>query len=200
MLRVALTGGIATGKSHVLEEFRKRGVPCLDADELAHGVTTAGTEATSQIAERFGRDVLDSSGAVDRHKLGAIVFTDSSARRALEEIVHPAVYRAITAGLRAFELLEQSPVAVADIPLLYETGHSSDFDRVIVTVCPRDVQVSRLRERGLSESEAEQRLAAQMSAEEKALRADYLIRTEGTIESTNAQVDEILKALTSSRP
>jgi dephospho-CoA kinase len=197
MLRVALTGGIATGKSHVLQEFRKRGVPCLDADDLAHGVTTAGTEATSQIAERFGVDVLDSSGAVDRHKLGAIVFADPAARRALEAIVHPAVYRAITAGLRAFELIEHSPVAVADIPLLYETGHSSDFDRVVVTLCSRDTQLSRLRARGLSELEAEQRLAAQMSADEKALRADYIIRTNGTFESTNAQVDEILKILTS---
>jgi dephospho-CoA kinase len=197
MLRVALTGGIATGKSHVLQEFRKRGVPCLDADELAHGVTTAGTEATSQIAERFGHDVLDSSGAVDRHKLGAIVFADASARRALEEIVHPAVYRAITAGMRAFELLGHSPIAIADIPLLYETRHSSDFDRVIATVCPRSVQITRLRERGLSETEAEQRLAAQMSADEKALRADYIIQTDDTIESTNAQVDEIFKILKS---
>ena len=200
MLRVALTGGIATGKSHVLQEFRKRGVPCLDADELAHGVTTAGTEATSEIAERFGRDVLDSSGAVDRHKLGAIVFADPSARRALEAIVHPAVYRAIAAGLRAFELLEHSPLVVADIPLLYETGHASDFDRVIVTVCSRDQQLRRLKDRGLSELEAEQRLAAQMSADEKALRADYLIQTDGTIESTNAQVDQILKLLKSSHP
>ena len=197
MLRVALTGGIATGKSHVLNEFRKRGVPCLDADELAHGVTTAGTEATAQIAERFGVDVLDSSGGVERHKLGAIVFADSAARRALEEIVHPAVYRAIAAGLRAFELLERSPLTVVDIPLLYETGHSSDFDRVIATVCPRGVQIARLKERGLSDTEAEQRLAAQMSADQKALRADYIIQTDGTIESTNAQVAQILEILKS---
>jgi dephospho-CoA kinase len=200
MLRVALTGGIATGKSHVLQEFRKRGVPCLDADDLAHGVTTAGTEATAQIAEQFGHEVLDSSGAVDRHKLGAIVFADASARRALEEIVHPAVYRAIAAGMRAFELLEHSPIVIADIPLLYETGHSSDFDRVVVTVCPREIQIRRLRARGMSLAEAEQRLAAQMSADEKALRADYIIQTDDTIESTNAQVDQILEILTSSRP
>jgi dephospho-CoA kinase len=174
-------------------------VPCLDADELAHGVTTAGTEATAQIADRFGRGVLDSSGAVDRQKLGAIVFADSASRRALEEIVHPAVYRAIAAGMRAFELLEHSPLTIADIPLLYETGHASDFDRVIATVCPRRVQIDRLKERGLSETEAEQRLAAQMNADEKALRADYLIQTDGTIESTNAQVEQILEALKSLR-
>ena len=200
MLRVALTGGIATGKSHVLNEFRKRGVPCLDADELAHGVTTAGTEATSQIAERFGREVLDSSGAVDRQKLGAIVFADRSARRALEEIVHPAVYRAIAAGMRAFELLDRSPIAMVDIPLLYETGHAADFDRVVVTVCPRSLQIKRMKERGVSEAEAEQRLTAQMSADEKALRADYIIQTDDTMESTNAQVDQILEILRSSNP
>jgi dephospho-CoA kinase len=200
MLRVGLTGGIATGKSHVLQQFRGRGVPCLDADELAHGVTTAGTEATREIAERFGHDVLGGSGAVDRHKLAAIVFADSSARRALEAIVHPAVYRAVAAGLRAFELLEHSPIAVADIPLLYETGHAGDFDRVIVTHCSRELQVARLRERGLTELEAEQRLAAQMSADEKALRADYVIRTDDTIESTNAQVDQVFQILRSSNP
>jgi dephospho-CoA kinase len=195
MRRVALTGGIATGKSHVLQEFRKRGVPCLDADELAHGVTAAGTQATAEIAERFGRDVLDGSGAVDRHKLGAMVFADRAARRELEAIVHPAVYRSIAAGLRAFELLEHSPVAIVDIPLLYETGHAGDFDKVIVTLCPREMQLARLKARGLTEIEAEQRLAAQMSAEEKAKRADYVIRTEGRIDSTNAQVDELLQVL-----
>jgi len=197
MLRVALTGGIATGKSYVLNEFRRRGVPCLDADELAHGVTTAGTEATSQIAERFGREVLDSSGAVDRQKLGAIVFADQAARRALEAIVHPAVYRAIAAGMRAFELLDHSPIAIADIPLLYETNHAGDFDRVIATICPRSLQIERLKERGLSDAEAEQRLAAQMSADEKALRADYIIQTDETKESTNAQVGQVLENLKS---
>jgi dephospho-CoA kinase len=197
MLRVALTGGIATGKSHVLNEFRKRGVPCLDADELAHGVTAAGTQATTDIAELFGRDVLDSRGAVDRRKLGAIVFADPAARRALEAIVHPAVYRSIAAGLRAFELLEHSPVAVVDIPLLYETGHAGDFDRVIVTHCPRHMQIERLKARGLSDAEAEQRLSAQMSADEKALQADYIIRTDGEFESTNEQVEQILKVLKS---
>src|SRR5512132_2422149 len=106
MLKVALTGGIATGKSHVLEQFRLRGVPCLDADVLAHGVTAAGTEATRDITARFGPGVVSADGSIDRQALGAIVFQDASARHDLEAIVHPAVYRAITAGLRAFELLD----------------------------------------------------------------------------------------------
>src|SRR6266852_8471281 len=98
MLKVALTGGIATGKSHVLEQFRRRGVPCLDADTLAHGVEAAGTEATSAIAARFGPDILTAEGAVDRATLGPIVFKDAAARRDLDSIVDPVVYRAVPAG------------------------------------------------------------------------------------------------------
>src|SRR3954469_15796391 len=105
MLKIALTGGIATGKSYVLDQFRRRGVPCLDADELAHGVMVAGTEATAAIVERFGAEMLAPDGSVDRKKLGPVVFADPSARRDLEAIVHPAVYRAIAAGLRGFELV-----------------------------------------------------------------------------------------------
>jgi len=195
MLKVALTGGIATGKSHVLEQFRRRGVPCLDADSIAHGVTAAGTEAASAIAARFGADVLAADGSVDRAKLGSVVFADPAARHDLEALVHPAVYRAITAGLRAFELLDASPLAVVDVPLLYESGHAEDFDRVILTVCPPEMQLARLRERGLSDSEARQRIAAQWPAEEKARRATFVIRTDGTFEETDRQVEKILGVL-----
>src|SRR5947207_3216375 len=98
MLKIALTGGIATGKSYVLGQFRARGVPCLDADTLAHAATAAGTDATAAIAARFGPGVLAADASVDRAALGAIVFADATARRDLEAIVHPVVYRAITAG------------------------------------------------------------------------------------------------------
>src|SRR5215468_6372543 len=120
MLRVALTGGAATGKSYVLDQFRRAGVPVLVADDLAHGVTAAGTEATAAIAARFGQHVLSADGSVDRQVLGPIVFADATARRELEAIVHPAVYRVIEAGLRAFELTGSYPFAVVDVPLLYE--------------------------------------------------------------------------------
>jgi dephospho-CoA kinase len=195
MIKVALTGGIATGKSYVLNRLRLRGVPCLDADELAHGVMAAGTEASRAIAERFGAEVIDPSGAVDRRKLGPLVFADPAARAALEAIVHPAVYRAVEAGLRAFELIGGSPVVVVDIPLLYETGHAADFDRVVATLCAPETQLARLRERGLTEQAARQRVAAQMSAAEKAGRADVVIRTDGTFEETDAQVDRLLRLL-----
>ena len=193
MLKVALTGGIATGKSHVLEQFRKRGIPCLDADALAHGVEAAGTEATTAIAARFGADVLAPDGSVNRAKLGPIVFADPAARKDLEAIVHPAVYRAIAAGLRGFELLGEYPFAVVDVPLLYETGAEKDFDRVVVTACAPDVQLARLRERGMSEITARQRLAAQWPTDEKVARADFVIRTDGLFEETDRQVADLIQ-------
>jgi dephospho-CoA kinase len=197
--KIALTGGIATGKSYVLDQFRRRGVPCLDADALAHGVMTAGTEATAAIAARFGAEMLATDGSVDRARLGPVVFGDAGARRDLEAIVHPAVYRAITAGLRAFELTGDPPFAIVDVPLLYETGAHDKFDKVIVTMCPPETQVARLMERGLMDAAARQRLAAQQPTSEKAARADFVIRTDGTFAETDRQVDEVFRALTSGR-
>jgi len=197
MLKVALTGGIATGKSYVLEQFRRLGVPCLDADALAHGVMAAGTEATTAIAARFGQEMLAPDGSVDRARLGPVVFADAAARRDLETIVHPAVSRAITAGLRAFELIGDAPLAIVDVPLLYETGADAKFDKVIVTECPPDVQIARLMARGLTEPAARQRLAAQLPTADKAARAGFVIRTDGTFADTDSQVERVLRALTS---
>jgi dephospho-CoA kinase len=194
MLKVALTGGIATGKSYVLTRFRDRGVPCLDADDLAHGAMSAGTDATTAITAHFGAAILGPDGSVDRAKLGPIVFADPAARRALEAIVHPAVYRALGAAVRAFELSGDSLV-IADIPLLYETGAETRFDRVIVTACPPALQLARLLERGLNETAARQRLAAQWPIAEKVSRADFVIRTDGTFEETDRQVDHVLTQL-----
>src|SRR5882672_5012050 len=196
MLKVALTGGIATGKSYVLDRFRRRGIPCLDADALAHGVEAAGTEATQAIASRFGDGVLAADGSVDRAKLGPIVFADPAARRDLEAIVHPAVYRAIRAGLSGFALTGDYPFAVVDVPLLYETGGQKDFDRVIVTACPPEMQMARLIERGMTEQAARQRLAAQWPTEQKTARADFVVTTGGTFDETDRQVDEIYRRLT----
>jgi dephospho-CoA kinase len=198
MQKVALTGGIATGKSYVLEQFQQRGVPCLDADRLAHGVTAPGTEATAAIAARFGPDILSADGAVDRAKLGPMVFADPSARRDLEAIVHPAVYRAIAAGVRAFELIGGDPFVLVDVPLLYETGAEKDFDKVIVTACTVEKQIARLVARGLTDTAARQRLATQWPTEKKTARADFVINTDGSLDETNAQVDEIYRLLVAS--
>lgn len=195
MMRVALTGGIATGKSFVLARFRRRGVPCLDADLLARGVTAPGTEATKAIADRFGADTLAADGSVDRVKLASIVFPDGAKLRDLEAIVHPAVYRAIHAGLRAFELVGNYSIGIVDIPLLYETGHESEFDKVIVTICQPQLQLARLAERGLSEGQARQRLAAQWPTVEKASRADFVVHTDGTPDETEREIDKVILAL-----
>jgi dephospho-CoA kinase len=195
MVKVALTGGIASGKSYVLEYFRRRGVPVLDADVLAHGVMTAGTEATAAIAARFGTAVIAADGSVDRQALGPIVFADLYARRDLEAMVHPAVYRAITAGLRAFERLGDAPFAVVDVPLLFETGHAADFDRVIVTTASLERQLQRLVARGLTEAAAHQRIAAQLPTDEKASRADFVINTDGAFAETDRQVEEVAAVL-----
>jgi dephospho-CoA kinase len=194
MLRVALTGGIATGKTYVLDRLRERGVACLDADELAHGVTASGTEAASAIAERFGPDILAPDGSVDRTRLGPIVFEDARARADLEAIMHPGVYRAIEAGLRGLERVGAT-VAVVAIPLLDESGGRSGFQKVIATVCEPELQVSRLVARGLSERAARARLAAQLPAAEKAARADFVIRTDGTFEDTDRQIAAIVASL-----
>jgi len=199
MLKVGLTGGIATGKSHVASKLRERGIPVLDADELAHGVMAAGTEATAAIVARFGAEVLASDGSVDRARLGPIVFADPAARKDLEAIVHPAVHRATAAGIRGFELTGDYPIAVVDVPLLFETGGRKHYDRVIVTTCPVETQIARMRERGLDEAAARQRLAAQMPSADKAAQADYVIDTSGTFAETDRRLDDVLSAIRSIR-
>src|SRR5262249_39673068 len=148
MRKIGLTGGIATGKSYVAEALRRHGIPVIDADAIAHGVMAGGTEAATAIDARFGQEILAADGSVDRRKLGPIVFADSSARRELEAIVHPAVHRSITVGLRAFEVLGHDAVVIA-VPLLFESGKGTDYDRIIVTACAPERQLERLKARGL---------------------------------------------------
>ncbi len=196
MMKVALTGGIATGKSHVLTRIAAAGVPAIDADVLAREVVRPGTDALDAVASHFGTDILTSTGELDRRKLGAIVFADPQARRDLEAIVHPAVYRAIQERFARLAADDTHPFAVADIPLLYETGRAAEFDRVIVTHCPEAVQLTRLRARDhLSEEDARRRLAAQLPLAEKVARAHYAVDTSGTFDETNRQVDRVLREL-----
>jgi dephospho-CoA kinase len=195
MRRVALTGGIATGKSHVRIEFERLGAPTIDADVLARAVVAPGTPGLVSLANRFGRDVLDAAGALDRKKLASIVFDDPQARRDLEAIIHPAVRLAIDEWFAALE--PQTAFAVADIPLLYETGRARDFDVVIVTACDAATQLRRVIARdSVTESEARQRIAAQMPTDLKASRADFVVRTDGSFDDTAAQVRAIFDRLT----
>jgi dephospho-CoA kinase len=194
MRRVALTGGIATGKTHVRAQLERLGVPTIDADTLARDVVAPGTRGFDAVAARFGPAVVDETGTLDRRKLASIVFSDLAARRDLERIIHPAVKAAIDSW---FDSLEDGPgFAVADIPLLYETGRDRDFEKVIVTVCAPDDQISRIVARDrITEAEARSRIAAQLPIDEKARRADYVIDTSRSFDETDRQVRSVCAAL-----
>ena len=197
MRRVALTGGIATGKSTILRRLRELGIPTIDSDVLARDVVAPGTPAAAAIRERFGDGVF-SDGALDRRALGDIVFRDPDARFALERIVHPEVYRRIQAWFDS--LPRETGVAVADIPLLFETRRHEDFDAIVVAVCdPREQLARIIRRDRLTAEEARQRVAAQLPLAEKERRADYVIRTDGPPEVTRAHVDRVAEQLRGTR-
>jgi dephospho-CoA kinase len=194
MLRVALTGGIATGKSYCLARFASFGVPVIDADQLARDAVAPGSRALEEVAARFGAVILKPDGSLDRSALGRIVFNDRAARADLEAIVHPEVYRRISEWLAT--LPPRTRVAIADIPLLFETGHTHDFDRVVVVACDAREQLRRIIARdGLSERDARARLDSQWPIEEKEARADYVIKTDGTVADTDSQVRTVYELL-----
>jgi dephospho-CoA kinase len=192
MRRIALTGGIATGKTYVVGRLREAGLAVIDADVLARQAVARGTAGLAAIVERFGPGVLTAEGNLNRPHLGRIVFADELARRDLEAIVHPYVRR----GIAEFfgQLPPVTPFAVADIPLLYETHQERHFDFVVVVACAPDIQIERIISRdGLSREDAERRVAAQLPIEEKVRRADYVIRTDGRFVDTDAQIAHLLE-------
>jgi dephospho-CoA kinase len=193
--RVALTGGIATGKSHVRAQFEELGVPTIDADVVARAAVAPGTAGLAAVVERFGRAVLDPSGSLDRRKLAEVVFADPGARHALEAIVHPVVQKTIDDWFAA--LGSRHLFAVADIPLLFETGRAGEFDKVIVTACAPETQLRRIMQRDhLTEEEARLRIVAQLPLEEKVRKADHVIRTDRAVDATNAEVRTVVERLT----
>ena len=194
MTRVALTGGIASGKSHVLRSLARRGVPTVDADRLAHEALAPATPAAAAVHAKFGRGVVDAEGRIDRRALAAIVFNDPDARLALEAIVHPAVYGEINRWFAS--LPPDTAFAVADIPLLYETGHEAEFDTVIVAACSPEEQLRRTIARDhLSPEEASARLTAQLPIDEKVRRANHVIWTTGSFDETERQIEKLFEVL-----
>lgn len=187
MRRAALTGGIATGKSHCLARFAALGAATVDADRLAREAVAPGTDGLARVVERFGATYLLPDGSLDRAALGHLVFADRTARADLEAIIHPEVYRRI--GEWFANLPAGTRVAIADIPLLFETGHQHDFDVVIVCACSPAEQLRRLTARdGLSEAAARARLDAQWPIEEKIERAHLVIRTDAGFAETDRAV------------
>ena len=196
MLRVALTGGIGTGKSYVVRLLRSRSVPTVDADQLARAVVQPDQPACARLRDRFGPGVFAADGTLDRARLGRLVFADATARAALEALVHPPVREAIDAWFRRCRASTGSRFAVADIPLLFETGRASAFDRVVVVACDPGIQLQRVTDRdGLPPAEVRQRLAAQIPIAEKVARAHAVIRTDGSFEETDRQVASLCRTL-----
>ncbi|NUR56517.1 MAG: dephospho-CoA kinase [Acidobacteria bacterium] len=194
MLRVALTGGIATGKSYSLAAFAALGVPVIDADLLAREALAPGTPGLHAVTTRFGAALLQPDGALDRAALGRIVFADSRARAALEAIVHPEVYRRIQEWFANLRVAAR--FAMADIPLVFETGHNHQFDRVVVAACSADEQVRRVTARDrLTDVDARARIAAQWPIEDKVERADRVIWTDRGFAETDRQVRDVYEWL-----
>lgn len=193
MLLVGLTGGIASGKSTVSRMLQERGAVLVDADVIAREVVAPGTPAFGAIVATFGREVVGEDGALDRRRLGAIVFTDPARRRDLEAIVHPQIGEAIRRQVREIRARAPDALVVVDGALLVEAGFHREVDVVVLVSASRTRQMERLiRRDGLSEAEATQRLDAQLPLEEKARYAHFVVSTDGSLEETARQVDALM--------
>ena len=186
-MRIALTGGIACGKSTLAKFLRELGIRLLDADDVVHELEAPGGAAVPAIAARFGAGVLAADGSVDRPKLAEIVFADAVARRALEAILFPLVrsrLRAFTSeAARRGRPPSTAPLYIAIIPLLFESHWEGDYDIILAITSPLECQIHRMmRTRGYSRVQAEARLAAQMPVAEKAARADFVVVNDSTYE------------------
>lgn len=191
MLKVALTGNIASGKSSVAEAWRGEGARVVESDELARRAVAPGTEALRRIAERWGPGVLLPSGELDRAALRDVVFRDAKERRALEEIVHPEVERLRADAFEA-AARDGADLVVADIPLLFEVGLEDAFDVVVLVDAPESVRLARLlADRGLPEEEAQRMIDAQLPTERKRAAADIVIDNTGTKAELEARAKQV---------
>ncbi len=192
MLVIGLTGGIATGKSTTAAMIRERGIPLHDADAVVHGMMAAGGLATRSVAEVFGDDILTADGAVDRQRLGRVVFADSVLRKRLEAIIHPLVANDRDMFLDMHQKAGASLV-VLDIPLLFETGADAMCDFVILCSAPDGIQRERAMARaGMTENKLDAILASQMPLTEKRVRANAEIDTGSGLDKAEAMLNSIL--------
>ncbi len=195
-LLVGLTGGIATGKSTVSEILRELGCEIIDADRLARDVVEPEQPAWKQIVAEFGGGVVTAEGALDRKKLGAIVFADPERRKRLEAITHPAIRARFQARLDELTAQGFAGIVVFDAPVMIESGNYKHMDRLVVVVTDDATQAARLQERdGTDEAEGRRKIASQMPLAEKAQLADYVIDNSGAREATAAEVRRVFAAL-----
>jgi dephospho-CoA kinase len=195
MLLIGLTGNIGSGKSTVAQLLSERGATIIDADVLARRAVEQGTSAYSAIVERWGTSILAADGLIDRAALRRIVFSEPTELEQLNAIVHPEVERM---RITLVELARQrgDRLVVCDIPLLFERNLTAGYDRIVLVDAPRPVRLERLvRERGLRETEAMEMIVAQMPAELKRARADFVIDNVGTLTQLDQRVTEVWSAL-----
>jgi dephospho-CoA kinase len=191
VLRVALTGNIASGKSTVASVWRSEGATVIEADELARRVVAPGTPALERIVERWGPGIVLPSGELDRAALRDVVFRDPEERKQLEQIIHPEVNRLRQREETRAEA-DGAPLVVADIPLLFEVGLDKEFDLIVLVDSPEGVREDRLiHGRGLSQGEARRMIEAQWPAERKRPHADYVIDNVGSVAELEARAREV---------
>jgi dephospho-CoA kinase len=192
-VRVGLTGGIASGKSTVSAILSELGAVVIDADAIAREVVARGTPGLEAVVAAFGPELLTPEGDLDRPAMGALVFADPESRKRLEAIIHPLVHR------RSAELEAEASdhaVVVHDIPLLAEVGRAGSFDAVVVVDAPTELQVSRMVEdRGWTREEAESRIAAQASREDRLAIATYVVDNTGTLAELRERVEQVYAEL-----
>jgi dephospho-CoA kinase len=196
MLRVGLTGGLASGKSFVGQTLSQLGCFLIRADELGHQVLEPGGEAYEGAIQEFGRDILGVDGRIDRRKLAGLVFNNPERLAKLTALVHPPVRQKTNALLAEFEAREPNGIAVVEAAILIETGRYRDFDRLVLAVCSPELQIERAMARDhATRGEVQDRMKRQMPLEEKIPYADYVIDTSGTKEETAARVRRLYDSL-----
>lgn len=196
MLRVGLTGSIAVGKSHVVAVLGELGCHVIDADQTARDVVAKGTEGLKLVVGEFGEEVLQPDGALDRARLGDIIFADKEKRERLNSILHPLIISAQDAQLRRWEAEDPEGIGIVDAALMIESGGYKRFDKIVVVHCRPEIQIERLmRRNNLSREEAARRIATQMPQEEKMRYADFLIDTSEDYEQTRQRTLEVFREL-----
>ena len=194
MIRLGLTGGVGMGKSTASQFLNDLGFKVADTDDIARKLVEPGKPALEDIVKAFGKEVLQDNGELNRKKAAEIVFSDDSKRLKLEEILHPLIRENWELRLNEWSL-ENEKLGVVVIPLLYETECERYFDKVVCMACSKDIQRQRLRQRGWSDLEIDQRIKAQLLIEEKMSRADYVVWTNGAIDTHAKQWDELISYL-----
>ena len=195
MLRLGITGGIASGKSVVAQMLRDLGFPVLDADSIGHELMEPGTPAFAEIVKEFGGEIADGSGRIDRRKLGPAVFADTGKLARLNAILHPRVEQEMARRFADFEKSGATEAAFVEAALLVEAGYEKRLDGLVVAWCRPEQQLERLRARGMSEQQARQRISSQMPVEEKLKYATEKIDCSGTKDETRRQVEDFARKL-----